>query len=58
MLHKFKKSMLGAVITSSTILTGCATATLLDKDSGIRTHNVQSTLVDDAVGAFGKLFRL
>lgn len=54
MLHTFKKSMLGAVITSSTILTGCATATLLDKDSGIRTHNVQSTLVDDTVIAFGK----
>lgn len=39
---------------SLTLLTGCATATLMDKNDGIRTTNVQETLVSDYVVAFGQ----
>ncbi|OTG83603.1 hypothetical protein [Acinetobacter sp. ANC 4648] len=50
----FKNSIISTLIISSTFLTGCATATLLKKDNGVRTQNVQTTLIDDNVLAFGK----
>ncbi|WP_089604816.1 YidX family protein [Acinetobacter piscicola] len=44
-----------AILCSSSIfITGCATKTLLEKDDGVRTRNVQKVLVDDTVLAFGK----
>ncbi|MEG0481590.1 MAG: hypothetical protein RR569_00630 [Acinetobacter sp.] len=44
-----------AILCSSTMLiTGCATKTLLEKDDGVRTRNVQNVLVNDTVLAFGK----
>lgn len=35
-------------------MTGCATSTLLKKDSGVRTHSVKHVLTSDNVVAFGK----
>lgn len=49
-----KNSLLAIALSTSTILTGCATATLLDKDDGIRTHTVKNVLIHDYVMAFGQ----
>ena len=48
------KSTLALSLSSVLVLSGCATATLLDKDDGVRTRNVQTVLVNDTVVAFGK----
>lgn len=49
-----KNSLLALTLGTATILTGCATATLLDKDDGIRTKTVKNILINDYVVAFGK----
>lgn len=49
-----KSSLLATILGSATILTGCATATLLDKDDGVRTKTVKNVLINDNVIAFGK----
>ena len=54
MRKALKSSLLAAILGTSTILTGCATATLLKKDNGISTHSVKTTLINDTVVAFGK----
>ncbi|MCS4297168.1 MULTISPECIES: hypothetical protein [Acinetobacter] len=48
------KSTLSICIISAFAMTGCATSTLLKKDNGVRTRNVQTVLVNDTVLAFGK----
>ena len=48
------KSTLALSLSSVLVLSGCATATLLDKDDGVTTRNVQTVLVNDTVVAFGK----
>lgn len=48
------KSTLSICIISAFVMTGCATSTLLKKDNGVRTRNVQTVLVNDTVLAFGK----
>ena len=48
------KFTLAILCSSSIFITGCATKTLLEKDDGVRTRNVQKVLVDDTVLAFGK----
>ena len=54
-MYKFyKKTCFIVSLSSAAILSGCATATLLDKDDGVRTRTVQSVLVNDTVVAFGK----
>ena len=54
-MKSFGKSTLLALIVSSLTLSGCATHTLLSKDSGgIETKQVKKTLVNDSVLAFGK----
>ncbi len=49
-----KNSLLALTLGTATILTGCATATLLNKDDGVRTRDVKKVLVEDTVLAFGK----
>lgn len=49
-----KNSLLALTLGTTTILTGCATATLLDKDDGVRTRTVKNVLINDYVIAFGK----
>lgn len=48
------KSTLSICLASAFLMTGCATSTLLKKDSGVRTQNVKNVLVNDNVLAFGK----
>ena len=38
-----------------TLLAGCATSTLIQKDNRSHTRDVKTSLVDDQVVAFGKL---
>lgn len=54
MTKKFNNSILTTLIISSSLLTGCATSTLLGKDNGVRTQTVPVTLIEDNVLAFGK----
>ncbi|RYL27673.1 hypothetical protein [Acinetobacter piscicola] len=49
-----QNSLVALALGTSSILTGCATATLLDKDDGIRTKTVKNFLINDYVVAFGK----
>ncbi|MDM1757539.1 MULTISPECIES: hypothetical protein [unclassified Acinetobacter] len=49
-----QNSLVALALGTSSILTGCATATLLDKDDGIRTKTVKNVLINDYVVAFGK----
>lgn len=49
-----QNSLVALALGTSGILTGCATATLLDKDDGIRTKTVKNVLINDYVVAFGK----
>lgn len=42
------------VLGACLFLSACATHTLLDKDSGVRTHNQKINLISDTVVAFGK----
>ncbi|TWV81999.1 hypothetical protein [Moraxella sp. VT-16-12] len=54
-MKSFGKLTLVALAVSSLTLSGCATHTLLSKDSGgMRTEKVKKTLVSDTVLAFGK----
>ncbi|MCU4434022.1 hypothetical protein KTH93_00805 [Acinetobacter bereziniae] len=48
------KFTLSICLFSAFIMTGCATSTLLKKDSGVRTHSVKHVLTSDNVVAFGK----
>lgn len=48
------KFTLSVTLFSTLMMTGCATKTLLEKDDGVRTRNVQNVLVNDTVLAFGK----
>lgn len=49
-----QNSLVALALGTFGILTGCATATLLDKDDGIRTKTVKNVLINDYVVAFGK----
>lgn len=49
-----RNSITSTLLIGSTILTGCATSTLLKKDSGVFTQNIKTTLIEDQVMAFGK----
>lgn len=53
-MKHLKHSLIALALGTSSILTGCATATLLDKDDGIRTKTVSEVLINDYVVAFGK----
>lgn len=50
-----KKSLqICCLLTSSTLLTACATSALMDKDNGVRYKTNQVDLINDRVIAFGK----
>ena len=53
-MRKLNKFLTIFTLITPVLLGGCATATLMDKDDGVRTTNVQETLVSDYVVAFGK----
>lgn len=48
------KLTLSVTLFSTILITGCATKTLLEKDDGVRTRDVQHVLINDTVLAFGK----
>ena len=54
MLKNIKLSNFIVPTCLTLFLTGCATATLLEKDNGVRTQNIKTTLVNDNVIAFAK----
>lgn len=54
MFNNIKASIYLLPLCVVPLMTGCATATLLEKDSGVRTKNIKTTLVNDQVVSFGK----
>ncbi|WP_434352951.1 hypothetical protein VH441_07065 [Psychrobacter sp. HD31] len=53
-LKNLNKIALTTALTSSLLVTGCATSELLSSNSHVSTNTVEQTLVEDQVVAFGK----
>lgn len=53
-IKNLNKIALTTALTSSLLLTGCATSELLSSNSHVSTNTVEQTLVEDQVVAFGK----
>lgn len=53
-IKNLNKIALTNALTSSLLLTGCATSELLSSNSHVSTNTVEQTLVEDQVVAFGK----